>query len=241
LAIIMKTKYFLYLSMLFISCQEDYKRENFGIFWVQKTLDEKYKIYSYFINTEWAFTSETHGTKILKLEDNFFKHDGQEIKGEIVKWISKDTLEVNRFERYEKYPKDTLHEISYEKVYDITVKTNTYKGINAGGKKEYYFENLDMFNNKLQLNNVERILGKILPKNVELSLGNIKFSFANDTLTNITWKNLEKSMDLTYYNGDGTYIKDLPLISSNTYYFIPQKKYLKKDLINKKGIYYSEQ
>ncbi len=235
----MKMRFFLVLSIIFISCTNEIKTENYGRLFKQKTLNDKYFIYSYCRNSDFAFTDDICGTRIIKSEEPFTENKGKKIDGTIVKWINKDTLEINRFEHYEIYPKDTLFKISYEKVYEITLKINTYKGANAGSLKEYYFDNLNFLNSKIQFNGIKRKLGEKLPDTVELNLGNIEFHFANDTLSRISNNILKTSMGLTYNNGDGTYTENLPLIESIRFDFLPLKKYKKNDLLNKKGIFYN--
>lgn len=134
-------RFIIILSIIFISCKNDFKIENYGRLLQQKTLNGKYFIYSYCRNGDFVFTGNICGMRIIKSKEIFGENKGKDIDGTIVKWINKDTLEINRFEHYEIYPKDTLYETSYEKIYEITLKIKTYKGINAGSLKEYYYEN----------------------------------------------------------------------------------------------------
>lgn len=231
--------------IIFYSCSEEkkkeYKVEDYHYVLQQKCPNSKYNIYGYrrtVGNT--AFSYDVYNVEIQKSEKPFKEQNGFKINGKISKWISNDTLEIFRFKSNtdSKQPKDTLSKITYEKVYDLTLKVVNYDRITGGGMNEYFFDEFKIDSKKIQFYGIERILGPILGNTIEYSLGNIEVVSKQDTIVKICVERIKTGMNGQYQNSDGSVTENIPQIMTKSIRFYPTKKILTSDLKNKVWIFY---
>ncbi len=221
------------------SCEESkITREDYTQLERQVTLNGKYNIYQFSRMGAMAFSSDISGLRLFKKNEVFSESKGHSINGHIGSWLSKDTLELIRFTETLEQPKDTIAEVSYEKLLDLTFKVKTYRSVNSSSMIEYYFQDFKIQNNKIQFSQIETKLGLPLSKEIVFSLGNIKMVSAKDTLSNFIISTVKTSMNFTYHNADSTITKNLPEVGFLEIYLYPRHK-IKIDSSEIKGIFRS--
>ncbi|UZR96382.1 hypothetical protein [Chondrinema litorale] len=232
---ILVVSFILILSACFPDLEQ--KDVEYFQFLKQKSLDGKYDIYKYARNGMMAFSSDIYGIQIQKTGTDFKEGKGINIDGDIIKWISKDTLEVSVLELGHR-PTDTLATVSYEKAYDLTLKFLKYKGNSGGTLRELYFESLGFKNDKLIFKNIQVLKGKAYKKEIELNLGDIEIEVNNDTISKFVHESLEFSMDGIYKHSADSIERNLPSIQSLRTYFVPTTTLKISDLNDIKGVFY---
>ena len=227
------------LLMIFItSCLSNSEKEEikYDYLLAQKSLDGKYMIYKYYRPGSMAFSGEIYGTQIQKIDDRFKENAGINVKGDLIKYIGIDTLEIYR-KKLGQQPTDTIPKIKYEKAYDLTLKVLEFDGHNGGNSRELYFDDLIITDKKIKFTGVKSGLGKAF-NDIEVNLGSVELEIASDTITKISYKTIQASMNGRKKNADGTFRENLPSIKRVVNSFIPNIKLEIKDFENRNGIYY---
>jgi hypothetical protein len=202
----------------------------------QKSLDGKYMIYKYYRPGSMAFSREIYGTQIQKVDNGFRENGGINVKGDLIKFIGIDTKEIYR-KKLGQQPTDTIPIIKYEKAYDLTLKVLEYDGHNGQNSRELYFDYLLVTDRNIQFIGVKSGLGKEF-NDMVINLGSVELETNSDTITKISYKTIQVSMNGRKKYKDGTFNENLPSIKIITNSLIPNAKLYLKDFENRNGIYY---
>ena len=235
-------KLLLIFPLLFlINCKDKSLREikeenNYYSFKKQTSPNGKYEIYNYCQSGTFAFSSDICRSIILGYEESFSKNSGYNINGRINCWKN-DTLIINRFDSSSNQPKDTITRITFEKYKDLTLKILNYGSVNSSGMKEYSFENANLNDKRICLNNIEQIMGEDIGNKKCFDIGNFDIVNTKDSLKEIVVEKVVKSMNFTMTNPDGTYTRNLPEISVLNLHFKSRHKIKPIDTKKMRGIF----
>ncbi len=237
----MKQTLVIFLAIILNSCLSDTKQTDYDYyeFLSQKSLDGKYEIYKYCRTGMMAFNSDICGLQIQKAGTEFKENRGIKIDGQLIKWISKDTLEVSRLELGHR-PKDTIAKVTYKMAYDLTLKVLNYSGNSGGSLEEFYFDDLVWTNDKLTFKNIQVKTGKTYQKVMEVNLGDLLIETKNDTVSKLIYEKLAFSMNGTYKHSEDSTEINLPKIRRVTTYFHPTKIIKLSEVKNWNGIYHEQ-
>ena len=234
----MKQTLVIFLAIILNSCLSDTKQTDYEYyeFISQKSLDGKYEIYKYCRTGMMAFSSDICGLQIQKAGTEFKENRGIRINGHLIKWISKDTLEVTRLKLGHR-PKDTIARITYEKAYDLTLKVLNYNGNSGGNLRELYFDGLKIENEKMIFTNIRVKKDKPYKTAMTVNLGDLQIENKNDTIIKFIFEDLALSMNGTYKHSEDSTEINLPRIRRVTTYFHPTDIIKISELSNLNGIY----
>jgi hypothetical protein len=228
------TKYIMLIIAFFLfeSCSENKVKKEYLKFSKQISPSGKYIIYNYTSAGAMAFSSDNSRIEVFKINDKFEDGNGVQIKGEICKWISNDTLLVYNFNSNLKQPKDTLPiKTELKKVGDFTVKTLFYK-TNHSGANNYTFDSVWTSDNNICIkfnSTPSRQNVRVFP------LGSVRITTNSDSIKFIEiFEGISKSMNFTYLNKDGTTSRGLPSIGTTWFYYTPTKKISPRNLSKNK-------
>lgn len=222
-----------------ISCAEQVENYDYYQFRKQITPSGKYIIYDYARYGTMAFSSDISGTELFKIDEGFAEGKGEKINGAISEWLSNDTLLVYDFKTELKQPKDTLPiNIEYSKLGDFIIKTIFYK-TNAGYRSISDFDSVKTTNDSIFIRLVSD-KNKIPNRIIGFPLGSTTITTKSDSITHIEISTrLNKNMNFTYKNDDGTFSNGLPEVGTTWYDLTPTKNISLKG-INKKKIFFEE-
>jgi len=224
----MKNITLLIIILFLVSCKdkslsEIKKENNYSTFKKQTSPNGKYEIYSFCQLGTFAFSSDFCGTTIIEKGEPFSENKGYKINGRINSWRN-DTLIINRFDNTLNQPKDTITRISFEKYKDLNLKIFNYGAMNSSGMKKYSFNDLNLNEKGICLKNIERIMGEDIGEYKCFAFGSFEIINSKDSLKEIIVETINKSMNFTFTNPDGTYSRNLPEISILNLHFKPTKK-----------------
>jgi len=234
----MNRKLGILIFILLFSCNPKMQKDiEYSYLLKQKSLDGKYNIYSYWRTGMMAFSSDIYGTQIQKSNEEFHEGLGIKIKGEILRYIGKDTIEVYR-KQLGQHPTDTIPTIRYEKAYDLILKILDYDGHNGGTSRELFFDEIDITGEKIIFKGVRVELTKEYRDNIIMDLGSVCLEKKADTISQIRFTTLKASMDGRFKNPNGIFDENLPSIKRITNYLIPSGKIHSESYEKLNGIYY---
>ena len=212
------------------------KEHEYYLFEKQITPSGKYVIYNY-ARGGMAFGSDISGTELFGIKDSFREKKGKKIDGRVSEWLSNDTLLVYNFPDLER-PKDTLPiKIEYSKLGDFVVKTMFYNR-NEFGNRILDFDSVATTGDSIFICAIKENKEKQI---LRFPLGGTSITTKSDTITNIAVSvRLNKRMDFTYKNEDGSFSSGFPAIGTTTYFLTPTKTILSEGL-NKRKIFWREE